>query len=612
MKRFKKILAMVIAMAMVLGMSAMTAFADNTESTLTTDTAKNDGEFKIELSSAEDGHTFKAYRIFDGSVATIDGDITLGDISWATGVTTSGIDAELKTAGLDDTLGGTLSAPNLLDFTKAPDVARAMALQQDDSAVMIKVADVFYAHKGSAIATATAATDGKYTLSPLVAGYYLVTDEYTNASNVPAGAETLSRNIMAVVADVAAEVKNDKPTVEKKILTDGASTKADANTANVGETVVYEIEGKVPNYTGYDKYFYVINDTLSDGLTFNGASNVVVTIEDAATQPVAGTDYIVYVKGDATNPADSPYTFQVAFKNIKAYEIGKKITVKYSATVNENAEVGSTGNPNTTNVIYSNNPNDSSDGNPSTTPKPTDDIPTGISADDKTVTYVAELDLTKYIDSISGANLAGAEFTLTGTSTVVEGTTANKFVADDNGTYYRLTDGTYTTSVPHGEILNSDGSVAVTSNESSYSSTTTKYSLQGETTYGTDTKDVFMQATTGANGKISFKGLGAGTYTIKETVTPKGYTTADPITVTFTVTVPTTISTGEETATWVSNNADVVVNGSTGIYETNVIDLSGSVLPSTGGIGTTIFYVVGAILVIGAGVVLITRRRMDA
>ena len=45
---------------------------------------------------------------------------------------------------------------------------------------------------------------------------------------------------------------------------------------------------------------------------------------------------------------------------------------------------------------------------------------------------------------------------------------------------------------------------------------------------------------------------------------------------------------------------------------TTIINKSGATLPETGGIGTTIFYIIGAILVIGAGVVLVTRRRMSA
>ena len=624
--------ALVIALAMVLAMG-VSAYADDTNTTVTTPASKGSGAFTITMKSAEDGHTFKAYRIFDGSVATLDGKVKLGDIAWAENVNTGGravggevktMAQELEAAGLVTTVGG-----KTLDLSKAADVAEALSLQADDSAVMIKVADVFYARKGSAVATVSAKTGDDYVLgsgeagstnAPLVAGYYLVTDEYTTPASVPEGAETLSRNILEVVGNVEANVKNDKPQVEKKILT---PTPVDANKAGIGDTVAFQITGKVPNYTGYDKYFYVINDTLSAGLTFDGAQNVVVKVGE--TTLVQGTDYEVLTS--STSPAaTSPHTFEVAFKKIKDYTIDTAITVTYTATVNQNAEIGTPGNKNETDVTYSNNPNNSSNGNPGENPKPTSDTPTGTSAKDTTVTYVAELDLTKYKDEVGANNLlAGATFTLTGTSNIVKGKGADIFVQDDtNGTYWKtywkLNDGTYTTTAPHGDIKDADNNVKVESNEASYDSTTKKYKLQHVTEYEAGTEQIFMQGASGADGKIVFKGLGAGTYTLTEVVTPTGYNTADPITFTIEITVPETISTGAEAATYsvkdiTPTGTTIGLNGNdatTGIYETNVIDKSGTELPSTGGIGTTIFYVVGAILVIGAGVVLITKRRMEA
>ena len=337
----------------------------------------------------------------------------------------------------------------------------------------------------------------------------------------------------------------------------------------------------------------------------------------------ADTDYVLYTGTDA-----NPYTFRVAFKNIKGFTVGTDITVNYSATVNENAVIGGSGNPNTTDLTYSNNPNDSGHGNPSDNPKPDNDVPTGTSGEDKTITYVAELILTKYKDSIADANkLQGAQFTLTGTSTVVIPTTATQFEADANGDYYKLSDGTFTLTAPHGDILRSDGTVAVTSNESHYAAEAlgenpTKYSLKTATTFTTQSKEVVMQGTTDANGVIDFKGLGAGTYTLKETVTPQGYTTAQDITFTIVIDVPSSVTTGAETAeysiTAVTPSGAVTLRGAdattgkatTGVYETRVIDLSGSTLPSTGGIGTTIFYVGASILVLAAAILLITKRRM--
>lgn len=92
--------------------------------------------------------------------------------------------------------------------------------------------------------------------------------------------------------------------------------------------------------------------------------------------------------------------------------------------------------------------------------------------------------------------------------------------------------------------------------------------------------------TAGTN--INVRGLKPGTYWLEETVAPAGYNLL---------------------------SARVAVHITTGATEAVVLDVennAGSILPSTGGIGTTIFYVIGAILVIGAGVVLVTRRRMGS
>ena len=104
------------------------------------------------------------------------------------------------------------------------------------------------------------------------------------------------------------------------------------------------------------------------------------------------------------------------------------------------------------------------------------------------------------------------------------------------------------------------------------------------------------------DGKITFSGIAAGTYTLTETDTLNGYNLLDaPIIVTITPDVDdpsqatVAVSSGEGTA---SGNVITIVNQ------------SGTTLPSTGGMGTTIFYTIGAVLVLGAGVLMVTRRRM--
>lgn len=105
------------------------------------------------------------------------------------------------------------------------------------------------------------------------------------------------------------------------------------------------------------------------------------------------------------------------------------------------------------------------------------------------------------------------------------------------------------------------------------------------------------EITTDATGKFTIQGLDADTYYLDETKAPDGYNIlASPITIV------------------IGDNGVVNVTAETpqGVDEVKVLNQTGSVLPSTGGIGTTIFYVLGTILVLGAGVLLVTRKRMSA
>jgi len=102
----------------------------------------------------------------------------------------------------------------------------------------------------------------------------------------------------------------------------------------------------------------------------------------------------------------------------------------------------------------------------------------------------------------------------------------------------------------------------------------------------------------GADGKFNIIGLDAGTYTLKETKTPDGYNKCADTTVTI-------------SASHSENNDTTTAKLDLGSSNTDntIINNSGTALPSTGGIGTRIFYILGTILVLGAGVVLVSRRR---
>ena len=117
---------------------------------------------------------------------------------------------------------------------------------------------------------------------------------------------------------------------------------------------------------------------------------------------------------------------------------------------------------------------------------------------------------------------------------------------------------------------------------------------------------------------FSFKGLDDGQYKLTETVTPSGYNTIDPIE--FTVTAEhnilwegaerTTILTSLNGAPTEAGLITFTPSVDTGTLSTDVVNKSGSTLPETGGMGTTLFYVLGGVLVLAAVVLLVTKKRM--
>ena len=114
--------------------------------------------------------------------------------------------------------------------------------------------------------------------------------------------------------------------------------------------------------------------------------------------------------------------------------------------------------------------------------------------------------------------------------------------------------------------------------------------------------------------EFTFKGLDDGIYRLTESVTPAGYNTIDPIV--FVVTAehdilsdnPALTSLNGEAVTGLIDFTPVLDQGA---LTTDVVNNAGSILPSTGGIGTTLFYVFGTLLVVGAGVLLVVKKRMS-
>lgn len=631
MKRVKKFASLILAMSMVLAMSMTVFAADNNEHKITvTQNAADKSE-----------HTYEAYQIFAGDLAEVEGKKVLSNIEWGAGVNGEELLAALKAEKEFNNL--------FADCTTAAQVAEvlsgeAFASSDVSTSTLTDTFARLAESKLSSTVAGTATGTGNVEITVTGSGYYLIKDQ---KGSVAEGG-SYSRFMLEVVGDAAATVKSDVPSGDKEVYIDSETT-GDANNASIGSHVSYKITSKVPNHVGYNYYYFIMNDTLSEGLTFDGADSIAVKVGDATL--VQGTDYYVYTENVA------PMTFRLAFANIMKYDVNADIVVTYSATINDKAIVGTTGNPNTWNLQYSNNPGDTFDGerpdgeNTPGLPADEKNETLGTTPDQKTLTYVTELDITKYANEVGeGHLLAGAEFTLTGVSKQVVLNTVEYYEVSENGTYYLLLDGTYTEAAPTGTayveigvgtadtttgyIKEGDNYVVPTDKKQyegatlyklvkgtadAYADVNTKYEKKTATETSYVDANVSIEMTTGADGKISFKDLGAGKYTLTETVTPDGFNTIEPIEFEIVFTAPDRgVVTGEETCMWdiVCDSLELSEGGNEhslgGIFAANIINKSGSLLPSTGGIGTTIFYVVGGILVAGAGILLVTKKRMSA
>lgn len=345
---------------------------------------------------------------------------------------------------------------------------------------------------------------------------------------------------------VDADIKGDLPTVDKKVQVDG--TGKDATDAKIGDTLTFTLTSTIPDMSAYDTYTFNFKDTLSKGLTFGQVKSV--KVENVTL--TENTDYTV-----TTPTASNNNTLTVAMKDFKTNQqanAGKKITVTYTATLNKDAVVGGAGNVNSATIQYSNNP--STNGTGDSEPSKVRVFTYGFTVDK----YTGD----QYTDAAT--RLAGAKFTL----------------APKNGepmSFVQVNAGSGTAKAEY-RVANA-----------------------GET--GATTTII-----TPANGKVEFRGLKNGEYTLTETEAPAGYNKlASAIGVkvngqndgTDTTHATVTITYNND-----NNGSNYDQTASNGVIP--VRNKSGVTLPGTGGMGTIAFTVIG-VLVIALGVAWTLKRK---
>lgn len=499
MKLLKKLMIVFVAVLMVMSLTSKlyaeeTGGTSETTATVTPATDKTtETDGSVEVTNTKKDQKYTLYKLFDADMGVnnaitytlpagkTEADLTYNEKSWF----------ELNSNGFVVAKSGTVD-----EWAKDPD-AKAWAVSFGS-----KVGD-----------EKTAASDGDTNVKwdTLAYGYYYV--DTTLGSFI--GVDSANKN-----AEIAE--KNEVPSVDKEIVsttsgavgddptkaedTAGDKGKNEAATAQVGDTITYKVT--VSAKPGAENY--VVTDTLSNGLTAPSAEAVTVTGLNKGTDK----DYTVTVEGQTIT-----VTFTKTF--LDSITADRNLVINYTAVLNENAVIGSEGNPNTVTLKW---------GHKTVPDSSTDDAKV----------YTAKISLTKKDDKNNG--LAGAEFAL----------------KNSDGKYY---------------ALDQDGKVTWVDAVAS----ATKY-------------------TSGSDGKLSgeFTGLSNGQYTLEETVVPAGYNPIDSNDASLKITIAADDYTDENL-----------------IQSTEVVNKAGAVLPSTGGIGTTIFHIAGAALVLGAGILLISKKRMN-
>lgn len=380
-------------------------------------------------------------------------------------------------------------------------------------------------------------------------GYYLIKN-----TSVGEG-EVFTDYILQVVGDVKVNPKSGKPTLDKQIRHNETGVWGVVGDNQIGDTVEFRTLTTVPIVSGYTQYTYVIHDEMSAGLTSNVRSNEDVTIKVNDETVLDKNYYTVTVDEVNTNKFTVTVDVLNAIKDGKMVE-GNTLYTYYTGILNEKAKVYNDGKQdNKAYLEYSNNPHDHAT---------TNSTPVKVVYD-----WTFKMGVKK-VDGADGTPLTDAKFVLSKEKNCDLGA-----IGDDGQ--------------PHNTenlislIKNSDGSYTVA--PAGYNGSVVNVITAGD---------------------ITINGLDDATvYYLYETKAPAGY---NRLTAAVRFEITATYSDAGDNCTSVTATVNNDVQSSVSV---NVKNNKGSTLPSTGGIGTTLFYVIGGVLMAVAAVLLVTKKRMN-